>query len=38
MDRGECMKKKKVNVQRIVAILLLIAMVGMYVASILQYQ
>ncbi len=30
-------KKKKVNVQRIVAIILLIAMVGMYLSSILMY-
>lgn len=30
--------KKKVNVQRIVAIVLLIAMIGMYVSSILIYM
>lgn len=30
--------KKPVNVQRIVAIILLLAMVGMYLSSILMYQ
>lgn len=31
-------EKKKVNIQRIIAIILLIAMIGMYLSSILIYM